>query len=92
MEAHTERCLDISANNLVASVLVTRLLSLAQAGDPALSETDTDVDLSTAQGCDHMASARGKGDELGIQAIVLLCEVDRSREVLGHKANAEWLG
>lgn len=35
-----------------------------------------------------MAGAGREGDQLGVEAKVLLCEVDGRREVLGHVANS----
>ncbi|KAK2603374.1 hypothetical protein N8I77_009838 [Diaporthe amygdali] len=59
------------------------------AGDPPLGQANADIDLVGAKGGDHVASARGKRDKLGIKAKVLAGEVDRGGKVLGHVADAK---
>ena len=39
-----------------------------------------------------MACAGREGDECCRESVVFGCEMERSREVLGHEANAEGLG
>lgn len=78
----TEWCLDVSAHEPVAAVAGRVLLS--QAGDPAFCQANADVDLACTERGDHVARSGRKGDQLGIEAEVLLCEVNGRRKVLWH--------
>lgn len=84
---HTQRRLDVGAHQPVAAIAFDVLL--AQAGDPPLGQADADIDLVGTEGRDHVASAGGEGDQLGIQAEVLAGEVDRGGKMLRHVADAE---
>lgn len=83
----TQRRVDVGPDQPVAAVAL--YVVLAEAGDPALGQADADVDLAGADGGDHVAGARGEGDEVGVEAVVVLCEVEGRGEVLGHEADLE---
>lgn len=84
----TKRCLDVGAHEPVTSV--ARCVLLAEAGDPAFCQADADVDLAGAEGGDHVARSGRKGDQVGVEAEVLVCEVDGRGKVLWHIAYSEW--
>lgn len=85
----TERRVYISADQAIPTI--TLQILTAKARNPPLGEPDGGVNLAAANGRDHVAGARGEGDEGGIEAVVLLGEVEGRGEVLWHIANAERL-
>ena len=85
----TQRSLDVGPDEAVPAVALDSLL--AEPGDPALRQANADVDVARPQRRDHVPGARGEGDGRRDEAIVLLREVERRGEVLGHETDAQTL-
>lgn len=71
----TERGLDIGAHEAISTISLDTLLT--QTGDPAFSQTNSYINLTSTNGSDHVASAGRERDELSIEAEVLLGKVER---------------
>lgn len=83
----TKGRVNVGADETVAAI--SRGVFLAEAGDPAFCQTNTNIDLAATNGRDHVSRSGGEGNQGGIQAEVLLGKIEGRGEVLRHVANSE---